>query len=259
MNFNLTKTTTDKFMFSFLKNHPFAVEAHFDSSIVLTFAVPKEQLQDLLPPCLTLDTHQDKWAFIAVAMVQTKDLRPKGFPKIMGNNFFLIGYRIFVRYKTLAGKNLRGLYILKSETDKKKMEFLGNIFTHYNYSTTDITISKNSTATTLQSQISKFKVVIDNSDQEVSLPKDSPFSDWKEARRFAGALPFTFTFNTKTNEVLIIEGVRENWIPKPISICEYNFDFLNKLNLKNAVLANAFIIEDIPYYWKKGRVEQWKK
>jgi len=72
----------------FLKNHPFAVEAHFDSSLVLTFAVPKEQIQNLIPDCLELDIFQDKWAFITVAMVHTKNLRPKGFPKFMGNDFF---------------------------------------------------------------------------------------------------------------------------------------------------------------------------
>lgn len=70
-------------MLSNLKNHPFAVEAFFKSSIVLTFAVPKEQLESLIPECLTLDTFKDKWAFVAVAMVKTKDLRPKGFPKFM--------------------------------------------------------------------------------------------------------------------------------------------------------------------------------
>nr|WP_290928361.1 DUF2071 domain-containing protein [Haliscomenobacter sp.] len=73
-----------------------AVEAFFESSLVLTFAVQKEQLQNLIPACLELDTFQDKWAFVAVAMVQTKDLRPKGFPKFMGNDFFLIGYRAFL-------------------------------------------------------------------------------------------------------------------------------------------------------------------
>lgn len=125
-------------MLSFLKNHPFAVEAFFESSLVLTFAIPKEEVQNLIPECLQLDTFQDKWAFVAVAMVQTKDLRPRGFPKMMGNDFFLIGYRVFVRYTTSEGKKLRGLYILKSETDKKKMEIMGNIFTHYNYTTTDI-------------------------------------------------------------------------------------------------------------------------
>jgi hypothetical protein len=114
-------------MLSFLKNHPFAVEAFFESSMVLSFAIPKEELQSLIPECLELDTFQDKWAFIAVAMVQTKGLRPKGFPAILGDDFFLTGYRIFVRYTNNAGKRLRGLYILKSETDKKKMQFMGNI------------------------------------------------------------------------------------------------------------------------------------
>src|SRR6185369_17159048 len=115
-------------MFSFLKNHPFAVEAFFENSYVLTFAVPKGELEIFIPECLALDTFEDKWAFVAVATVQTKGLRPKGFPKFMGNDFFLIGYRIFVRYTNRAGKRLRGLYILKSETDKKAMTFLGNIF-----------------------------------------------------------------------------------------------------------------------------------
>ena len=75
-------------MLSYLKSHPFAVEAFFESSLVLTFAVPKEQLQHLIPECLKLDTFNDKWAFIAIAMVQTKSLRPKGFPEFLGNDFF---------------------------------------------------------------------------------------------------------------------------------------------------------------------------
>ena len=110
-----------------LKEHPFAVDALFERSLVLTFAVPKEEVAGLIPPCLSLDTHQDKWAFIAVAMVQTKNLRPKGFPKFMGSDFFLIGYRVFVRYTNAQGKRLRGLYILKSETDSRRMTFFGNM------------------------------------------------------------------------------------------------------------------------------------
>lgn len=245
-------------MFSFLKNHPFAVEAFFESSLVLTFAVPKEQLQSLIPPCLQLDTFQDKWAFIAVAMVQTKDLRPKGFPKFMGNDFFLIGYRVFVRYTNKAGKNLRGLYILKSETDQKKMEWLGNIFTHYNYTTTDIQQNDLKDTKEIFSIQSKFKITIDKTEENISLPKHSPFADWKEARRFAGPLPFTFTFNQNSQEVLIIEGVRENWIPNPLNVLDYNFDILNSMQFENSFLANAFIIKNIPYYWKKGKIEQWK-
>lgn len=245
-------------MLSFLKNHPFAVEAFFESSIVLTFAVPKEQVKHLIPECLTLDTFQDEWAFIAIAMVQTKDLRPKGFPKFMGNDFFLIGYRVFVRYKNAAGKNLRGLYILKSETDKKKMELMGNTFTHYNYTTTDITTVNKKSVREIKSATSKFNVTIDMSEGKIALPPHSPFADWKEARRFAGPLPFTFTYNKKTKEVLVIEGVRQNWTPIPVKIIDYKFEFLNSFKFNDSHLANAFVIKNIPYYWKKGKIETWK-
>jgi len=245
-------------MLSFLKNHPFAVEAFFESSLVLTFAVPKEELQNLIPECLQLDVFQEKWAFIAIAMVQTKDLRPKGFPKFMGNDFFLIGYRVFVRYTNSEGKNLRGLYILKSETNKKKMEFMGNIFTHYNYTTTDIHQSSSHDYKEIKSKKSNFNVTIDITKEPVSLPQNSPFSDLKEARRFAGPLPFTFTYNKLKKEVLIIEGVRQNWKPNPVKVNDYNFEFLNSMAFKKPILANAFIIENIPYYWKKGKIEQWK-
>ena len=244
-------------MLSFLKNHPFAVEAFFESSMVLTFAVPKEELQDLIPDCLQLDTFQDQWGFIAVAMVQTKHLRPKGFPKILGNDFFLIGYRVFVRYLSSTGKRLRGLYILKSQTDKQRMQVLGNIFTHYNYTTTDISQTTNDRKLTMESIGSNFKVVIDNTQSQVNIPIGSPLSDWKEARRYSGPLPFTFTYLPGSNQVLIIEGVRQNWNPTPIMVNHYSFGFLKELSLKQVVLANAFVIKDVQYYWKKGKLDSW--
>lgn len=243
-----------------IKNHPFAVEAFFEHSLVLTFALPKSQVRHLIPECLELDTFKNEWAFIAVAMVQTKDLRPKGFPKIMGSDFFLIGYRVFVRYRNEKGKNLRGLYILKSETDKKKMAFFGNLFTHYNYTTTDIHKKSEAGIREIHSGKSGFGVRIEESDDEgVPLPEGSPFVDWKEARRFAGPLPFTFTYNEANKKVLIIEGVREDWKPAPVKVVDYDFSFFKGLNLSEVQLANAFIIRNIPYWWKKGRIETWKK
>jgi uncharacterized protein YqjF (DUF2071 family) len=240
-----------------LKNHPFAVEAFFDNSLVLTFAVPKEKLQDIIPECFELDIFQDKWAFIAVAIVQTKDLRPKGLPKFMGNDFILIGYRVFVRFTNKDGKRLRGLYIIKSETDKKKMEFMGNIFTHYNYTTTDIKQSIQENLTIIHSEKSNFELTIEQTESDINIPDNSPFTNWKDARKFAGPLPFTFTYNKKDKSVLIIEGVRQNWKPEPVKVKSYYFDFLKSLNLGHLLLANAFKIKDIPYYWKKGKLEKW--
>ncbi len=246
-------------MVNALKKHPFAVEAFFESSLVLSFAFPKEQLQHLIPECLELDTFNDKWAFVAVAMVQTRHLRPKGAPQFMGSDFFLIGYRVFVRYMTNSGKRLRGLYILKSETDKKKMAIFGNIFTNYNYSTTDITKTPKAHTTEISSKSSDFFIAIENNPVEIPVPEESPFANWKEARRFAGPLPFTFTYKPENREVLIIEGVRQNWKPSPVKVANYRIAFLEQLGLENPILANTFVVENIPYYWKKGRRETWRK
>lgn len=108
-------------MFAALKRHPLPVEAHFDDSLVLTFAYDPEMLRPHVPECLELDTYEQRWAFLAVAMVQTRALRPKGFPKACGSDFFLIGYRIFVRFRSKRGNRVRGLYILRSETDKRRI------------------------------------------------------------------------------------------------------------------------------------------
>jgi hypothetical protein len=244
-------------MFSFLKNHPFAVEAFFDSSLVLTFAVPKEQLQSLIPECLFLDTFDDKWAFIAVAMVQTKGLRPKGFPEFMGSDFFLTGYRIFVRYNTVGGRRLRGLYILGSETDKLKMKWMGNFFTHYRYELVDIQQKSEGRISSITAPQSGFSVQVDYTAQDVQLPAASPFPDWAEARKFAGPMPFTFSYNAETKEVLMIEGVRHHWKPAPVQVLSYNIPFVNKLQLQGIELANAFVINQVPYFWKKGKTETW--
>lgn len=245
-------------MLSFLKDHPFAVASYFETSLVLTYAVSTEQLQGLIPECLSLDTFEDKWAFIAVAMVKTRNLRPKGFPEFLGNDFILTGYRIFAQYNTSYGKRLRGLYIIRSETDKTKMAVLGNVFTHYNYQTTDINFLRQGNVIEAQSVKSKLSVKVEEIGEDIALPIQSPFKDWKAARRFAGPLPFTFTYDGVKKEVLIIEGVRQDWSPKPVKVVESKVSFVDSLQLDGAVLANAFVIHNVPYYWKKGRKDKWK-
>lgn len=245
-------------MLTFLKNHPFAVEAFFESSLVLTYALPVDVLRPLVPPQLEPDTFMDQ-AFLAVAIVQTRNLRPKGFPAFMGNDFVLTGYRIFVRYTNSDGRRLRGLYILRSETDKKKMAVLGNIFTHYNYQTTDIRVTEDGNTLQVLSKQSDLDISVNMASPDAALPAGSPFASWKEARRFAGPLPFTFTCDPGSRKVLIIEGVRENWTPHPVEVIGSKAGFLNRPEWKQAKLANAFIIRNIPYYWKKGKVDIWKQ
>lgn len=241
---------------SLLQPHPFAMEAYFKRSIVLTFAFEKEKLKDFIPSALELDVFDDKWAFVAVALVETKGMRPKGFPSFLGRNFFLVGYRIFVKYHTNSGKRLRGLYILKSQTDQRSMEILGNWMTNYKYETIDVSFSKvENGEERIDSKSGGISIALNTMITNPSMPVGSVFAEWADARRYSGPLPFTFSVNKEKGEVIIVEGVRSNWKPRPIGIENYHIDFFNKMNLKDEKLSSAFIVENIPYYWKKGRVE----
>jgi hypothetical protein len=175
----------------------------------------------------------------------------------LGNDFFLVGYRLFVKYHTSAGKRLRGLYILQSQTDKKKMEWLGNLFTQYKYTTTDIMQQLDGNHYHVESQQSAFKIDVNLFPEEVLLPPQSPFIEWKEARRFAGPLPFTFSYLPEKQAVLLVEGVREDWEPRPVQVTNINITFPVMLQNKGLQLANAFVVENIPYSWKKGKTDPW--
>jgi hypothetical protein len=91
------------------------------------------------------------------------------------------------------------------------------------------------------------------------LPPHSPFATWAEARRFAGPLPFTFSADAAAGRMLIVEGVREHWQPQPVAVESYRVGFLEQLGFSQLRLANAFAVRDIPYAWKKGRTEQWRR
>lgn len=236
--------------------NPFAVDAWFDSSCTLTFAVPASDIAARLPSCLTPDVYDDQWGFVAVAVVQTRKLRPAGFPEFLGHDFILVGYRYFVRYRSKSGRNLRGLYIVRSETDKPRMVLLGNLFTRYQYVRSAVRIEKHDSCLDITAADTGLDIAVDTR-VDAGLPDGSPFPSWAEARRFSGPMPFTFTCEREKNRVLIVEGVRSDWKPRPVKVLRHHIPHLDQLGLEHALLANAFVVENIPYHWKKGISEPW--
>jgi len=243
-----------------LKRHPIPVRAHFRHSLVLTYAFPEQLLEGLLPPGLTLDTHRG-FGFLAIAMVQTEALRPALLPAWFGRDFFLSGYRIFARYKTRAGRTLRGLRILRSDTDNRLMAFFGNRLTHCNYRVAQVSLKEDCQRLQIESKTLRAKsdlhVAADLTSRPAPLPSGSPFADLDEARLFAGPLPFTFDYATETHSIVMIEGVRKNSKPQPIRVEVFKNTFFDQapFNQTTPVLANAFHVENIAYSWQRGRRE----
>jgi hypothetical protein len=246
-------------MFDSLRRHPFAVRAHFRWSLVLAYALPEQALRPLLSAGLELDTYENL-GFIAIALVQTEGLRPKGFPRALGRNFFLSGYRVFVRLVRPGRQTLRGLRILRSDTDRRMMVALGNTFTHYGYRFAKVSAVREGNCLRVDvrtpEQEADLHVEADLSDG-AGLPEGSPFRSLDDARHFAGPLPYTFDLDAPTGKILAVRGLRTAWDPRPVRIVSQASSYLARPELarESPRLANAFFVEDVPYSWKPGVLE----
>ena len=238
-----------------LRRHPLPIDAHFRDCLTLTYALPAATLQRLLPPGLELDTAVGH-GFVAVALVRTERLRPSGVPAALGQDFFLAGYRIFTRFHTPQGRRLRGLRILRSDADSGLMVAGGNLLTHYNYSRCDADVD--ATRDRLHVLVSSadgggdLEVTADLTDG--SLPPGSPFASIREARRFAGPLPYTFDYESETHSIVAIEGRRTNWRPAPVAARVARIAFFDRPEFAacTPVLAAAFHVSGIDYRWRRG-------
>lgn len=241
-----------------LRCHPFAVVARFERVVALSFAFPETVLRPLVPEGLEIDTHEGL-GFLTVAMVWTKKLRPAGFPEFLGQDFLLAGYRVFTRLPEESGRRLRGLKIIRSETDKKRMVWIGNKLTAYNYRHVNVRVTESGSETTVETSLADgtrtVAITFGRPDEGVALPVGSPFRDWHAARLFAGPMPFTFSPRSD-GRFTVIEGSREEWTPRPIPVRNWKVGLFQEETFRgtNPILANAFSVEGVNYRWEKGRI-----
>jgi hypothetical protein len=248
-----------------LRRHPIAIDAHLKDCVTLTYAVPAAALRRLLPPGLELDTFGD-FGFVAVALVQARSLRPTGLPRMCGQDFFLAGYRVFTRFRLPDGRTIRGLRILRSDADRWPMVLGGNLLTHYNYSRCDATMDVSSGGMHVSVRTADGGGDLDvrvpdgpgarvpDSPNAPVLPEGSPFASIRDARRFAGPLPFTFDYERETHAIIAIRATRANWKPAPVAVDVQRIAFFDRPEFAGCtpILAAAFHVTGIDYRWERG-------
>lgn len=191
-------------MLHVFKRHLVPVEAEFGHCLVLTYALPAPTLTSLLPAGLTLDTYKG-YGFLAIAMVETRSLRPAFMPRALGMDLFLCGYRVFCRFEPASGPALRCLRILRSDTDRRLMSILGNALTHYRYEKADVRIGESEGNLSIEVRTptgrADLHVVAALPEKPAPLPEGSPFQTLEDARRYAGPLPYTFAYEEQTRSI----------------------------------------------------------
>jgi hypothetical protein len=244
-------------MLHLLKRHPLSVRAHFEFVLSVTYALPPDILSKFLPAGLRLD----EWnglGFLAAAFVQAHRLRPALFPKFAGRSYFFGGYRVFCRYITRDGRELRGLKIIRSDTDKGLMVAIGDLLTRYNYHPAKVELQRSSNCVGVRiasgDGFGDVDLSADIAHTDEFLPESSPFSSAHDARHFVGPMPYTFAEEPETNSMIRIHGIHKGWKPRLIPVSVKRLSFFEQELFAGAkpLLASCFYIQDVDYCWKRG-------
>ncbi len=243
-------------MLHLLKRHPFSVSALSPPVIGPDVRVSKRHLA-AAPAARPRSGYLRRVWLSCNRHGQTERLRPSFLPAALGRNFFLTGYRIFARLASHAG-SLRGLRILRSDTNRRWMVSAGNVLTHYQYRLCQAELSERPGEVEWNirtpRQEADLRVIMHLADGPAGLPAGSPFPNLNEGRRFAGPLPYTFDYEPETHSIIRIQGVRREWHPKPVTVEVLQNTFLHSEPFCRAkpILANAFQVHDVPYRWERG-------
>lgn len=132
----------------------------------------------------------------------------------------------------------------------------GNLLTHYNYHRCDAAVDGSS---------ERIRVAIDTPDHggdlrvsaefaAAALPEGSPFPSMREARPFAGPLPFTFDYEAETDSIIAIQARRANWKPEQVAVKVERISFFDQPAFRGCtpILAAAFHVSDVGYRWERG-------
>lgn len=131
--------------------------------------------------------------------------------------------------------------------------------THYGYAKSRITTRATSDALAISIKThngaADLDLVADLSHSPDRLPDNSLFPDWRQARLYAGPLPFSY--EPETHSIVLVEGRRQDWIPQPVAVDVKRATFFDTspFSQTRPTLANAFIVRDVPHHWNRGYCE----
>src|SRR4051812_43268715 len=103
-----------------------------EECFILAYRTPAASVKHLVPEGLELLTHGDT-AFWNIVVSRVERMRPKGCPALFGISYLHVAYRLYVRAMTAEGREIQGLYFLRSDVNSRLINASGDLFTDFRF------------------------------------------------------------------------------------------------------------------------------
>jgi hypothetical protein len=221
---------------SLLKKIPITYLGELHDIVLLNFSVDKEEVLPLVPEGIKVrDIHGR--ALISMVHVSLKRMRPAFMPSFVNFNYRHIAFRLLVDDSRYNNGACKGIYFLKSFTNKKSIVVGGEMMTDYKLEMAHIETTSNTLDLSQGAQTLHY-----------SIGTNSPGIRNADLLEKVGGLDRAYSVRGK--DILITQILREKWPLEEITCREFQTNYFRSARLEACFRVN----ETIYYQWKPARI-----
>ena len=232
------------------RNGRLAIASTFVTNSILLYSCEPSDLEPLLCPGLEVDAIGGR-GHVAVAFVDQRDFRPRGFPRWLGRDFFMVEYLVFVTYASSDGRRMRGLYLLQSDTPSVLACIGSRIFSHYRFRHIDLRVSEADGSRQFQSTQAGIDVTV-----SLEPPPDRTLGEWFHFDELSKPRSFNFQHLSRSDAMLVIRGVLKGWNPQPTTVLNAELDWVTESGIEFDGPPRSLQVEDVAYLWRNSRIDR---
>lgn len=216
---------------SFLKNIPIKYIGELHDVRLINFSVAMEEVKPLVPQGINILDVNGR-AMISMVDVQLKNMHPAFIPEQISFQYRHIAFRLLVNDSALNGGETKGIFFLRSFTDRPLIVQGGKWLTNYNLETAELESFENMLELKQKDKFLNYAF------------KDRQPAEKSEAlKQRIGSIDRAYSLNGKTLQYVQI--MREKWPIEWIDCYHFQTNFF-----KTALFEGAFKVgETIHYEW----------
>ena len=223
-----------------------------DRRMLVNFRVRPEAVREILPPIFRPKLVRG-WAMAGICLIRLKDIRPRGFPAVLGVSSENAAHRIAVEWDE-GGAVREGVFIPRRDTSSRLQTLVGGrVFPGMHHRADfDVNETENDFRLRMNSRDDATTVEL-HAQLAAQLPAGSVFTSLAEASEFfaRGAVGYSATNTPGCSDGL--ELCTDGWRVEPMDVLAVKSSFFDDETIfsKGSVEFDcALLMRNIPHEWR---------
>ena len=230
-----------------------AIQGIIRRRILLNFRVDPARLRPQLPAGFELQL-QSGWAVAGVCLIRLEQMRPCGWPALLGISSENAAHRMAVSWREPSGETRTGVYVPRRDTDSRLNQMAGGRFFPGEQNAAEFTVHEQGEAIDFAMRSMDGTVTVEfQGAGTTAWPGTSIFGSLAEASSFFQAGSLGYSARKVPGTLDGIELRVQNWQVSPLAVTQVRSSYFSdatQFPAGSVEFDNALVMRDIPHEWR---------